>query len=618
MSQDIRGLPVSRIQKLPHSPGVYLFKDEAGTVIYVGKALDLCRRVRSYFQKPELHPPRVRALVEKIAALSYVLTDSESEAFVLESNLIKEYSPRYNVQFKDDKHYPYLRLNMSEPFPRLEVARRIEGKDYRYFGPYSSAGAMRETLRLIKKLFPLRSCRRQLTEGVARGRPCLNYQIKRCLGPCRGDITAREYGQVLDQVILFLEGRQSYLLKKIEKDMAAAAKALEFEKAARLRDRYYSLQKVMERQKAVATDLKDRDVIALVETPKGFSIGLFRVRRGKLLGAETFVPRGTEGADSGEVMKEFLRHYYDTAAVVPGELLLSHMPAEKEFLEKWLQQKRGNKKIRLKVPLRGEKKALLELVKKNTLFQAQQDQADSREKELSLEELAALLKLPEPPQRIEGYDISHLAGRGTVGSMVVFVGGKPWKEGYRRFKVQTAGPADDYAALAEVLERRFNNDKLPLPALILIDGGRGQLSVTCSILEKKGLGHLPVIALAEEREQIFLPQRKAPLDLPASHPALQLLQQVRDEAHRFALSLTRNLVKKSSFSSFLESVPGIGPVRRKALLEHFGGLEALTKASLEEIKSVRAVDSATAERLYRELQEINSRGGDFFDGGSKD
>jgi excinuclease ABC subunit C len=260
----------------------------------------------------------------------------------------------------------------------------------------------------------------------------------------------------------------------------------------------------------------------------------------------------------------------------------------------------------------------LELVKKNTLFQAQQDQADSREKELSLEELAALLKLPEPPQRIEGYDISHLAGRGTVGSMVVFVGGKPWKEGYRRFKVQTAGPADDYAALAEVLERRFNNDKLPLPALILIDGGRGQLSVTCSILEKKGLGHLPVIALAEEREQIFLPQRKAPLDLPASHPALQLLQQVRDEAHRFALSLTRNLVKKSSFSSFLESVPGIGPVRRKALLEHFGGLEALTKASLEEIKSVRAVDSATAERLYRELQEINSRGGDFFDGGSKD
>lgn len=618
MSQDIRGLPVSRIQKLPHSPGVYLFKDEAGTVIYVGKALDLCRRVRSYFQKPELHPPRVRALVEKIAALSYVLTDSESEAFVLESNLIKEYSPRYNVQFKDDKHYPYLRLNMSEPFPRLEVARRIEGKDYRYFGPYSSAGAMRETLRLIKKLFPLRSCRRQLTEGVARGRPCLNYQIKRCLGPCRGDITAREYGQVLDQVILFLEGRQSYLLKKIEKDMAAAAKALEFEKAARLRDQYYSLQKVMERQKAVATDLKDRDVIALVETPKGFSIGLFRVRRGKLLGAETFVPRGTEGADSGEVMKEFLRHYYDTAAVVPGELLLSHMPAEKEFLEKWLQQKRGNKKIRLKVPLRGEKKALLELVKKNTLFQAQQDQADSREKELSLEELAALLKLPEPPQRIEGYDISHLAGRGTVGSMVVFVGGKPWKEGYRRFKVQTAGPADDYAALAEVLERRFNNDKLPLPALILIDGGRGQLSVTCSILEKKGLGHLPVIALAEEREQIFLPQRKAPLDLPASHPALQLLQQVRDEAHRFALSLTRNLVKKSSFSSFLESVPGIGPVRRKALLEHFGGLEALTKASLEEIKSVRAVDSATAERLYRELQEINSRGGDFFDGGSKD
>ncbi len=605
MREGTRGLLAAKVQQLPHSPGVYLFKDEQGKVIYVGKARDLRQRVRSYFQKPALHSPRLIALVENISTFTYIVTDSEGEAFVLESNLIKEYSPRYNVQFKDDKHYPYLRLNMEEPFPWLEVARRIEGKGYRYFGPYSNAGAMRDTMKLIKKLFPLRSCRQQLKEGEAKGRPCLNYQIKRCLAPCRGSLPEHEYALVLEQVILFLEGRQSYLLKKMEKDMAAAAKALEFEKAARLRDRYYSLQRLMERQKAVTADLKDRDVIALVELPGGFSVGLFRVRRGKLLGAENFVPRGTEGAEAGEIMKEFLRHYYDTAASIPGELLLSHMPAEKELLEKWLQEKRENKKVRMRVPVRGEKKALLELVKKNTLLYAQHEQEHSLRQEHSLEELRELLGLPEPPQRIEGYDISHLAGQGTVGSMVVFLQGEPWKEGYRRFKIRTAAPADDYAALTEVLRRRFDNSKLPLPSLILLDGGRGQLSSALNILEEKGLSHLPLVALAKEREQIFLPQRRAPLNLPASHPALKLLQQVRDEAHRFALSLSRELVQKSSLSSFLESVPGIGPVRRKALLEHFEGMEALAEASLEEIKSVRAVDSASAERLYRELhQEI--------------
>ncbi|RJX29449.1 MAG: excinuclease ABC subunit UvrC [Dethiobacter sp.] len=601
MNQDTRGSLSSQVGQLPHSPGVYLFKDEQGRVIYVGKALDLRQRVRSYFQKTALHSPRLKALVENISTFSYIVTDSEAEAFVLESNLIKEYSPRYNVQFKDDKHYPYLRLNMEEPFPWLEVARRLEGKGYRYFGPYSKAGAMRETMKLIKKLFPLRSCRQQLKEGEVKGRPCLNHQIKRCLAPCSGSLTQHEYALVLEQVILFLEGRQSYLLKKMEKDMAAAAKALEFEKAARLRDQCYSLQRLMERQKVVTADLKDRDVIALLEIPQGFSVGLFRVRGGKLLGAENFTPRGTEGAEAGEIMKEFLRHYYDTAASIPGELLLSHMPAEKELLEKWLQKKRENKKVRIKVPVRGEKKALLELVKKNTLLHAQHEGEHSRKQELFLEELRKLLGLPEPPQRIEGYDISHLAGKETVGSMVVFLQGEPWKEGYRRFKIRSAGPADDYAALTEVLQRRFKNSRLPFPSLILLDGGQGQLSSALKVLKEKGLNHLPLAALAKEREQIFLPYQRAPLNLPDSHPALKLLQQVRDEAHRFALSLSRKLVKKSSLSSFLESVPGIGPVRRKALLEHFAGMEALTKASLQEIRSVRAMDSASAERLYGEL-----------------
>ena len=600
---------LKKVQQLPHSPGVYLFKDKEERVIYVGKARDLSQRVRSYFQKPAHQPPRVRALVKNISSLSYIVTDSEKEAFVLEANLIKEHSPRYNVQFKDDKQYPYLRLNLQEPFPRLEVARRIEeGKNYRYFGPYSDAGAMRETLRLIKKLFPLRSCRQELQEGESRGRPCLNFQIKRCLGPCRGKVLRQEYGQLLEQVILFLEGRQSDLLKKMEKEMQKAADALEFEKAARIRDQYYSLQRVIERQKVVSTEPKDMDIIALVELPQGFTVGLFCVRNGKLIRAENFVPRGTAGADGGEIMKEFLRHYYATAASIPEELFLSHLPAEKELLEKWLQEKSNNRKVILKVPRRGEKKALLELVKKNALAHARHRVESLKGKELFLEELGRLLGLSEPPQRIEGYDISHLGGKETVGSMVVFLGGEPWKEGYRRFKVKTAALADDYGALAEVLKRRFSNSELSLPSLILIDGGRGQLSTALAALKEMNLSCLPVVALAKGKEHIFLPQEREPLELPPSHPALKLLQQVRDEAHRFALSFSRELAQKSSLSSLLESVPGIGPARRKALLERFGGLEALRGASLEEIASVPSLDRATAERLYNWLQE-NKKGG---------
>ena len=601
MNQENKGLPVSQVAHLPRNPGVYLFKDEKGGVIYVGKARDLRQRVRSYFQKAASLAPRVKVLVGNISAFTYIVTDSEEEAFILESNLIKEHVPRYNVQFKDDKNYPYLCLNMEEAFPRLEVARRAEGKGYRYFGPYSNAGSMRETVRLIKKIFPLRSCRRQLKEGEARGRPCLNYQIRRCLAPCRGNLPEKEYALVLEQVILFLEGRQSFLLKRIEREMNNAAKALEFEKAARLRDQFFSLQRLAGHQKAVTKDLKDRDVIAVVEISGYFAVGLFRVRGGKLLGAEHFVPSKTKGAEPGEIMKEFLRHYYDTAALVPGEMLLSHLPSEKELLEKWLQEKRGNRKVGLRVPVRGEKKALVELVKKNTFLHAQHEQDRIQKKEDSLEELKKLLGLPELPDRIEGYDVSHFAGQGTVGSMVVFLRGEPWKEGYRRFKIRSAAPADDYAALAEVLSRRFSNNELSYPSMILVDGGRGQLSTAMETLREKGLSQLPLAALAEEGEQIFLPHKKSPLKLPATHPALKLLQRVRDEAHRFALALSRELVKKNSFSSFLESVHGIGPVRRKALLEHFGGMEALAEASLEEIKSIRSVDSASAERLYRKL-----------------
>lgn len=370
--QEPRESLITEIQQLPREPGVYLFKDKEDQVIYVGKALNLRQRVSSYFQKHSRHSPRLRALVARVASFSCLITDSEEEAFLLESNLIKKYAPRYNVRFKDDKAYPYLCLTLGEDFPRLELVRRVENRAYRYFGPYSNAKAVRDTKRLIAKLFLLRSCRQQLQEGEAKERPCLNYQIKRCLAPCLGHVTSQEYAGIVEQVSLFLEGRQTDLLQKVEKEMAAAAEALEFEKAAMLRDQYFSLQKLMERQKAVATDLRDRDIIALVPFKKAFAVGLFRVRGGKLLGAEHFLPRGTKGAEAEEVMKEFLRHYYENAFYIPRELLLSHLPAEEKLLLEWLHHKRGSRgKIRLKVPLRGEKKALLELVKKNTVLQMQ-------------------------------------------------------------------------------------------------------------------------------------------------------------------------------------------------------------------------------------------------------
>ncbi len=593
-----------KLKQLPRSSGVYLFHNSRGEIIYVGKALNLYQRGRSYFQKPSAQDSsRLRFLVENIADLSYIITDSEEEAFILESNLIKEHAPRYNIHFRDDKQYPYLCLTLGEPFPRLEVSRSLENRGDRYFGPYSNAGAVRQTMRLIKKIFPLRGCRQPLQEGDRRGRPCLNYQIKRCLAPCTGQLAEQEYAAVVAQVALFLEGRQKDLLKRLEKEMNIAAENLEFEKAARLRDQYYSLQKIMERQKVVAADMQDRDVIALVEAERGQTVGVFRVRDGKLLGAENFsLSNRGEGLEEGEILKEFLRHYYEKAAFIPAELLLSHFPAEEKLLTEWLKSTKGRGKVNIKVPRRGEKKALLEMVKKNALLFAQQ-QRRGEEEELSLLELERLLGLPEPPARIEGYDISHFGGGETVGSMVVFWEGKPWKEGYRRFKIRSAPRADDYAALAEMLKRRLHNDRIPSPSLLLVDGGKGQLSAVLRVLEELDKRELPVVALAKEQEYLFLPGEKAPLVLPAVHPALHLLQQVRDEAHRFALSLSRKLEQKKSLTSLLETVPGIGPARRKSLLRHFGGTEELQGASLEELKATPGMTQSAAKKLFEFLRE---------------
>ncbi|MEW5921937.1 MAG: excinuclease ABC subunit UvrC [Bacillota bacterium] len=592
-----------QLKGLSRRPGVYLFRDKGGTVIYVGKAQDLRQRVRSYFQQGTPASPRLQSLRSKIHSLSTIVTDSEEEAFILESNLIKEHAPRFNVQFKDDKHYPYLCFTMGEDFPRLEVARRLTAKDCRYFGPYSNAGALRETLRLIKKIFPLRSCRQPLREGKLRGRPCLNFQIKRCLAPCRGELSSRDYAAVVQQVCLFLEGRQRTLLRKIEGAMKEAADSLHFEKAARLRDQHASVIKIMERQKVLSADGRDRDVIALETSDQAWVVGLFRVRGGKLLAAEYFIPSITAEADGAEIMKEFLRHYYGRASFIPGELLLSPLPAEQELLEQWFRKQNNNKRVKLYQPRRGEKKALLELVQKNALLHLRQLEERREREQDALSALAGVLHLPLTPRRIEGYDISHFAGRETVGSMVVFHEGKPWKEGYRRFIIRESPPADDYAALAEVLQRRLLNEEIPLPDLLLVDGGRGQLSAAAAVFAATARPAPALVALAKEHEQIFLPGSTLPLTLPPNHPGLKLLQQVRDEAHRLAITHSRGKQARRSLSSMLTAVPGIGPARSKALLQHFGGLEGLRTATPAELAAVPGMTKTVAAALYAYLQD---------------
>jgi len=600
----------SQLGSLPTGPGVYLFRDSGGTVIYVGKAQDLRQRVRSYFQQGAADSPRLQSLRRKIHSLSSILTDTEAEAFILESNLIKEHAPRFNVQFKDDKHYPYLCLTMGEDFPRLTVVRRPAAKDCRYFGPYSSVGSMRQTLRLIKKIFPLRSCRQPLRAGEGRGRPCLNFQIKRCLAPCRGMPPSPDYAAVVQQVCLFLDGRQRTLLRKIAGEMKEASASLQFEKAARLRDQYLSLEKMIAGQKVVSADGRDQDAIALVHADRSQVVGLFRVRGGKLLEADYFSPAAEMSAQEGEIIKEFLRHYYGRASYIPAELLLSPLPAERELLVQWLQRQNGGKTVKLHQPRRGRKKALLELVKKNALTHLQQQAQREEQEGDALAALANALMLPGPPRRIEGYDISHFGGRATVGAMVVFQEGKPWREGYRHFTVREAPAADDYAALAEVLRRRLQKDDLPLPDLVLIDGGRGQLSAAAAVLAALSAPSAPpsgpalaLAALAKEQEQIFLPGRLQPIELPAAHPGLKLLQQVRDEAHRFAVTHSRGKQARRSLASMLTGVPGIGPARSKALLEHFGGLEGLRAAAPPALAAVPGMNKTAAAALHAYLQK---------------
>jgi len=602
------GYITEQIKGLPARPGVYLFKDARGNILYVGKAVSLKHRVNSYFGAGQKLTPKIGRMVANIADLEYFVTGSEQEALILELNLIKRHHPRYNVRLKDDKTFPYLKIDLGEDWPRVHITRRLEENGGRYFGPFASARSIRRTLKLLKGIFPFRSCSKPIT-GTD-DRPCLEYDIGHCLAPCIGSVSRREYAEVIRQVILFLEGKQERVVRQLKARMEQAAGAMDYERAARLRDQIQAVEQVVEGQRIAATVKGEQDIIAFVEDKEQAYVQVFFIRGGKLIGRESFLLQGTSDEEPGRIMSSFIKQFYASAPHIPPLLLLQHPVEDAAMLQEWLQAKRGSR-VKIQVPRRGNKKQLVGIVAEN----ARQGLAQLKIKQLAspknvsaaLEEIQRELDLPRLPARIEGYDISDIQGAAAVGSMVVFEQGRPRPSHYRRFKIKTVAGIDDYAMLAEVLKRRFKRGGdasggwAAVPDLVLIDGGRGQLNAARAVMKEMGADSIPAAGLAKENEEIFIPQKSKPVILPRSSPGLQLLQRLRDEAHRFALGYHRGLRKKETFASALDTIPGIGPKRKRALIRRFGSVSAIREAPLEELAAAKGMTQSLAEKIKEDL-----------------
>jgi excinuclease ABC subunit C len=575
-----------QLKALPSSPGVYLFKDAEGGIIYVGKASNLRHRVNSYFGLKAKLTPKIERMVGKISDLDYFVTASEQEALILELNLIKRHHPRYNVRLKDDKTFPYLKIDLNEDWPRVHITRTLKANGGRYFGPFASAKSIRQTLKLLKGIFPFRSCTREITGHDPR--PCLEYDIGHCLAPCIGKSSRAEYDEVIKQLILFLEGKQDKVVKQLEGSMNQAAERMDFERAARLRDQIQAVEAVVEGQRIAARVRGEQDVIAFVGDRDQAYVQVFFIRNSKLIGRESFVLQGTRYEEPSSIMSSFIQQFYASAPHLPPLILLQHPVEDIDTLQQWLSAKRDGS-VKIQVPQRGSKKQLVEIVAKN----AQQGLEQLKIKQLAspkalsaaLEEIQKELDLPHSPERIEGYDISDIQGSAAVGSLVVFDKGKPKPAHYRRFRIKSVAGADDYAMLAEVLKRRFKragtaSDAWAIrPDLVLIDGGKGQLNAAIAAMREMGAVDIPTAGLAKENEELFVPGRARPIVLPPSSPGLQLLQRLRDEAHRFALGYHHRIRRRETFASALDSVPGIGAKRKKALLRRFGSLKGIREAS---------------------------------------
>ena len=603
-----------QLKQLPDGPGVYLMRDTEGNILYVGKAASLRHRVRSYFGTGQRLSPKIRRMVARVGDLDFFVTNSEQEALILELNLIKRYRPHFNVRLKDDKAFPYLKISLNEYWPRVYVTRRLEENGGRYFGPFASARSVRQTLKVLKGIFPFRSCSRAITGNDLR--PCLDYHIHHCLGPCIGIASQPEYAKVIKQVILFLEGKQGRVVKGLENQMEKAAEALDFEKAALLRDQIQAIGRVIEGQKIAATVRGEQDVIAFASDKDRACVQVFFIRSGKLIGRESFVLQGTSSEEPKQIMSSFIKQFYGSAPYVPPLIQLQHQVEDKVIIENWLRSKRGAR-VQLQVPYRGNKKQLVKIVTENAEQGLQQLKIKQPATPSSLTEALAEIKrelhLPRFPSRIECYDISGIQGMAAVGSMVVFEQGKPKSSHYRRFRIKTVSGANDYAMLQEVLRRRFKRSNLKssdasspsawtaLPDLVLIDGGKGQLNATLSVMEEARAGLVPTASLAKENEEIFIPQQAEAIVLPGSSPGLQLLQRLRDEAHRFALGYHQKIRKKETFTSVLDTIPGIGPNRKRALLKQFGSVRAIRQASTEKLAATRGMSRRQAQKMKEYL-----------------
>lgn len=599
-----------KLRSMPHSPGVYIFKDSRNKVLYVGKAIDLHERVMSYIRGGD---ERVfsQHLVERIADVEFVLTENEKEALILENNLIKQFKPRFNINLKDDKTFLSLRINAKDKFPRIEIVRRYKDDGALYFGPYSSASAVRHTVRLLNSVFPLRKCRDSVFKK--RSFPCLYAQIGKCLGPCSGEVNEEYYKRVVEQVILFLRGKTGELLDTLRQEMNSASSALEFEKAGRIRDRILAIEKTVQHQRITTPAGGDRDIFGLFKEDERLTVFVMFVRDGRL---DDFKPYfvSTHGMELHQAFTSFLQQFYSLHRLIPDEILLPIEVEGKKLLEEWLAERRGMK-VTLLVPKRGEKAGLVELATRNAEEAYRLKSASSSDATFVLRKLMQGLKLSHLPEKIECFDISNLGSASAVGSMVRFENAKPNKTLYRRFKIRGRTTQNDFAMMAEVVRRRLQRSiqEKDLPDLIVIDGGKGQLSVVLQVIRELGLENLDIVSLAKSRttppttrqprrkepERVFVPGLPEPVVLPEDSAELHLLNRIRDEAHRFAFAYHRKLLGTRYRRSLLEEIPGIGPKRRKALIKHFGSIDALKKASIEEIASVEGIPVPLAEKIHR-------------------
>lgn len=593
-----------QLKTLPTKPGIYLFKDKAGKVLYVGKAASLRNRVRSYFGATHTHDSKLHNMMPVVQTLDFIVTDSEQEALILENNLIKKHRPRFNVRLRDDKSYPYIKVSLNEEWPRVFLTRRFEDDGGRYFGPYASAGSVRRTLDLLKKLF--RFCSPKWVITGKKPRPCFDYSIRRCVGACSSEITKEEYREIIDEVILFLEGKHDEVLRDLRRKIEHAAETLEFEKAASVRDQLQAVESVTEGQKIISAGGGDEDVIAFARERNDACVQIFFVRSGKLIGRENFIMEGTQDEERSHIMASFIQQFYGSAPYIPPSILLQGEPEDMPVISSWLKNVRGGK-VSLRVPQRGQKKKLVDMVTENAeqaLVQLKAKwMADTGKTAAALKELQEQLKLPRLPNRVECYDISNIRGTSAVGSMVVFENGRPKPSAYRRFKIKTVEGIDDYAMMQEVLRRRFKrvmaedtSSWAVIPDLVLIDGGRGHLTSVQEVMQELEVDSVPLAAIAKENEEIFLRDVAESLILPRDSQALYLLQRIRDEAHRFALSYHLHVRKEAALKSEW-SVPGIGPKRKRTLLKKFGSVRGIKEASVEELMEVPGMTRQLAEKV---------------------